>query len=297
MSRRTLRPGRSIFTALAVGQRITWRNGRRERLLTTQAGNLDLKIPKVRTGSFFPSLLERRRRIDQALFAVVMEANVHGVSTRSVDDLVKTLGADTGISKSEVSRICGEPDAELTPFKEASREISATGHREILGHKGPPLERCREWERSATASRSRSGRSSCAPYEPAAWTTSSRSSATVLVRMLREHIKHIEHIEHIERFGVAPDGRVFRKGRAREAALTLDELALQDLDAIPGSPDRVGSPIDVVTSLACDRPGPLLIPAPQPARPACPNLNCEHRRHPHGAQREKPLDPCMAYAM
>lgn len=76
--------------------RTTWRNGHRERLLTTQAGDLDLKIPKVRSGSFFPSLLERRRRIDWALFAVVMEAYVHGVSTRSVDDLVKALGADSG---------------------------------------------------------------------------------------------------------------------------------------------------------------------------------------------------------
>lgn len=89
-------------------ERTTWRNGHRERLLTTQAGDLDLKIPKVRTGSFFPSLLERRRRIDRALFAVVMEAYVHGVSTRSVDDLVKALGADSGISKSEISRICGD---------------------------------------------------------------------------------------------------------------------------------------------------------------------------------------------
>ncbi|WP_033330006.1 IS256 family transposase, partial [Streptomyces yerevanensis] len=79
------------------------RNGQWERLLTTRAGDLGLKIPKVRTGSFFPSLLERRRRIDRALFAVVMEAYVHGVSTRSVDDLVKALGADSGISKSEVS--------------------------------------------------------------------------------------------------------------------------------------------------------------------------------------------------
>lgn len=85
-------------------QRTTCRNGHRERLLTTQAGDLDLKIPKVRTGSFFPSLLERRRRIDRPLFAVVMEAYVHGVSPRSVDDLVKALGADSGISKSEVSR-------------------------------------------------------------------------------------------------------------------------------------------------------------------------------------------------
>ena len=60
-----------------------------------------MRIPKLRTGSFFPSLLERRRRVDQALFAVVMEASLHGVSTRKVDDLVKALGADSGISKSE----------------------------------------------------------------------------------------------------------------------------------------------------------------------------------------------------
>ncbi len=86
-------------------------------MLTTQAGDLDLAIPKVRTGSFFPSLLERRRRIDQALYAVIMEAYVQGVSTRSVDDLVKALGGDTGISKSEVSRICGDLDAELSVFR------------------------------------------------------------------------------------------------------------------------------------------------------------------------------------
>jgi len=79
--------------------RTALRNGHRDRTLTTQAGDLDLAIPKLRSGSFFPSLLERRRRIDQALFAVVMEAYVHGVSTRSVDDLVKALGAGSGISK------------------------------------------------------------------------------------------------------------------------------------------------------------------------------------------------------
>ena len=79
------------------------RNGHRSRILSTTAGDLELRIPKLRTGSFFPSLLERRRRVDQALFAVVMEAYLHGVSTRKVDDLVKALGADTGISKSEVS--------------------------------------------------------------------------------------------------------------------------------------------------------------------------------------------------
>lgn len=79
--------------------------------MTTQAGDLELAIPKLRAGGFFPSLLERRRRIDQALYAVIMEAYVHGVSTRSVDDLVKALGSDTGISKSEVSRICADLDA------------------------------------------------------------------------------------------------------------------------------------------------------------------------------------------
>ncbi|MEV7776126.1 IS256 family transposase [Kitasatospora sp. NPDC086791] len=97
--------------------RTTWRNGHRDKTLTTQAGDLDLAIPKVRTGSFFPGLLERRRRIDRALYAVIMEAYVLGVSTRSVDDLVKALGADTGISKSEVSRICADLDGQLTAFR------------------------------------------------------------------------------------------------------------------------------------------------------------------------------------
>jgi hypothetical protein len=88
--------------------------------LTTTAGDLDLRIPKLRTGSFFPSLLERRRRVDQALFAVVMEAYLHGVSTRKVDDLVKALGADTGISRSEVSRICAGLDEEVAAFRDRS---------------------------------------------------------------------------------------------------------------------------------------------------------------------------------
>lgn len=86
--------------------RTAFRNGRRDNTVTTQAGDLELAIPKVSTGTFFPSLLERRRRIDQALYAVFTEAYVRGVSTRSVDDLVKARGADTGISKSEVSRTC-----------------------------------------------------------------------------------------------------------------------------------------------------------------------------------------------
>jgi putative transposase len=99
-------------------ERITHRNGTRARVLTTTAGDLELKIPKLRAGTFFPALLERRRRVDQALFAVVMEAYLHGVSTRKVDDLVKALGADSGISKSEVSRICAGLDAEVGQFRD-----------------------------------------------------------------------------------------------------------------------------------------------------------------------------------
>ena len=92
--------------------RTAQRNGTRPRLLSTPAGDLELAIPKLRSGSFFPSLLERRRRVDQALFAVIMEAYLHGVSTRKVDDVVKALGIDAGISKSEVSRICADLDVE-----------------------------------------------------------------------------------------------------------------------------------------------------------------------------------------
>ena len=99
-------------------ERVTQRNGTRPRTLTTTAGDLELRLPKLRQGSFFPSLLERRRRVDQALFAVVMEAYVHGVSTRKVDDLVKALGADTGISKSEVSRICANLDEDVAAFRD-----------------------------------------------------------------------------------------------------------------------------------------------------------------------------------
>jgi putative transposase len=97
--------------------RLTQRNGHRARLLSTPAGDVELGIPKLREGAFFPSLLERRRRIDRALYAVVMEAYVHGVSTRKVDDLVKALGVASGISKSEVSRICSALDKELEEFR------------------------------------------------------------------------------------------------------------------------------------------------------------------------------------
>ena len=93
-----------------VEGRTTERNGHRRRLLATLGGDVEVAIPKLRQGSFFPSILERRRRIDQALYAVVMEAYVSGVSTRSVDDLVAAMGVASGISKSEVSRICAGLD-------------------------------------------------------------------------------------------------------------------------------------------------------------------------------------------
>jgi putative transposase len=97
--------------------RLTDRNGSRPRLLATQAGDVQLRIPKLRKGSFFPVILEPRRRIDQALYAVVMEAYVNGVSTRAVDDLVTALGIDSGISKSEVSRICAGLDETVAAFR------------------------------------------------------------------------------------------------------------------------------------------------------------------------------------
>ena len=98
--------------------RTTHRNGSRTRLLSTKAGDVQLHIPKLREGSFFPALLEPRRRIDQALWAVIMEAYVHGVSTRKVDDLVVALGIESGVGKSEVSRICRELDSVVGAFRE-----------------------------------------------------------------------------------------------------------------------------------------------------------------------------------
>jgi len=96
--------------------RTTQRNGTRDKTVTTAAGDLTVKIPKVRTGSFFPALLQPRRRIDVALHAVVMQAYVEGVSTRRVDDLVIAMGG-TGISKSEVSRICAQLDADVKAWR------------------------------------------------------------------------------------------------------------------------------------------------------------------------------------
>jgi len=96
--------------------RVTQRNGTRDKTVTTATGDLTIKIPKVRTGSFFPALLAPRRRIDVALHAVVMQAYVEGVSTRRVDDLVVAMGG-TGISRSEVSRICTKLDGEVAAWR------------------------------------------------------------------------------------------------------------------------------------------------------------------------------------
>jgi transposase-like protein len=99
-------------------ERLGYRNGHRQRDWDTRAGSIELAIPRVRRGSYFPDwLLEPRRRAERALFAVVAEAYVLGVSTRKVDALVRTLGID-GISKSEVSRMCTELDRGVRAFRE-----------------------------------------------------------------------------------------------------------------------------------------------------------------------------------
>jgi len=98
--------------------RTNQRNGARTRVLSTPAGDVELRIPKVREGAFFPSLLEPRRRVDRALWAVIMTAYVTGTSTRKVDDLVRALGVESGISKSQVSRICAQLDEEVAAFRD-----------------------------------------------------------------------------------------------------------------------------------------------------------------------------------
>jgi transposase-like protein len=156
-------------------ERLVYRNGYRTRRWDTRVGTIELKIPKVSAGAYFPSLLEPRRRAEKALHAVVVEAYVKGVSTRKVDDLVRALGID-GISRSEVSRICKALDEEVRAFlgrqidqecpyvwldatfhkvREAGRVISVatvvaigvttTGERTVLGAQTGPSEDHQFW--------------------------------------------------------------------------------------------------------------------------------------------------------
>ena len=156
--------------------RLTYRNGYREREWDTRVGTVDLQIPKLRQGAYFPSLLEPRRRHERALLAVVQEAYVHGVSTRAVDSLAEALGLK-GISKDQVSRICKELDGQVTAFRtrpldceypylmldatfEKVREngrvismavliatgVKATGEREVVGVDVGPAEDLEFWK-------------------------------------------------------------------------------------------------------------------------------------------------------
>jgi putative transposase len=118
--------------------RATHRHGYRPRRWDTRAGEINLEIAKLRQGSYFPSLLEPRRRLEQALLAVVEQAYVCGVSTRRVDQLVERLGLR--ISRSEVSRICGALDAHVDAFR--TRPLEAATH---MSFSTP------RWRRSATA--------------------------------------------------------------------------------------------------------------------------------------------------
>src|SRR5579862_4508146 len=103
-----------------TGDRLNYRNGYRERSLDTRLGSLSLRIPKLRQGSYFPPFLEPRKTAEKALVMVIQEAWIGGVSTRRVDELVQAMGL-SGISKSQVSKLCKEIDER---FRQRSRQVS-----------------------------------------------------------------------------------------------------------------------------------------------------------------------------
>jgi putative transposase len=166
--------------------RVAQRNGYRARSWDTRVGELELRIPRLRTGSYFPSFLEPRRRAEQALVAVVQEASVNGVSTRRVDRLVEQLGV-AGMSKDQLSRLCQGLDEQVRVFRERPlegrypylwldakmervREPGGVRHKALVIAYGVHQSGRREvigLDVGAAETQGRSGASSCAAYAPA----------------------------------------------------------------------------------------------------------------------------------
>lgn len=119
----------------------TQRDGYRERAWETRAGRIELAIPKLRKGSYFPSFLEPRRTAEKALVAVIQEAYVHGISTRAVDDLVRAMGG--GMSKSQASRLCADIDVRVNAF--LNRQLEGVWRSPLslgpMARQGSPLAR------------------------------------------------------------------------------------------------------------------------------------------------------------